>query len=484
MDNSLLKFLSRINVIERTINILKWDLDNCSSEKGINQIYEDINFYNEKLYKLKTSNRYYNLLDGYLKKESNKQNDILNYISNEFLFVNKLKKIPVRLYKEYNALKVKTPKIWLFAKNNNDYSLFKEHLQLMIVKTKEYYAYTSLNNIYDELLACNECNIKSCEIDSLFLEIKNSIKDFVFNQNNVCNDMKIVGYKDFELLSIAEFLLKYIGFDFLRGEITLNSYSITEKISHNDVRITLRRNNNPYEFIRSVLHEGGHALYEQNISNELELFDNGLIKNKFALHESQAKFFEKIIGENINFWIPIYDDMRKLLKFDLDINEFFYNFTKKSKSIVRLKSDELSYCMHIIMRYEIEKKIFNENYDINKLPDLWNRKIKEYFNLVVENDSEGILQDIHWSDGSFGYFPTYLLGVIYDGMILEILNNSIGDLNVLLKNKKIEVIVKFLIDTIYCHGGAYSFKEIIQKFGYSSISSNQIIDFFKEKYFL
>ena len=157
-------------------------------------------------------------------------------------------------------------------------------------------------------------------------------------------------------------------------------------------------------------------------------------------------------------------------------------FNNAKVSLIRTKADELTYCMHIIIRYEIEKEIFNGNIDLENLDLIWNRKYKEYLGIDVPNDREGILQDMHWSDGSFGYFPTYLLGSIFDGMLLENINNKLGDVDELLKNGRIKEITKYLNDNIHLFGGSYNINEVANRLCNSDLDVKPIINYFKSKY--
>lgn len=184
----------------------------------------------------------------------------------------------------------------------------------------------------------------------------------------------------------------------------------------NDIRIAFRRTTDPIDFVTTIIHEGGHGIFEQNIAPKLSKFENTTISDLYALHESQSRFFENMLGRNKNFWVPIYDKIKELLHLDIEIDEFVKLLNTPQCGVNRIVADELTYCMHIILRYEIEKMIFNEQIDISQLSKIWNQKTLEYLNVEVKNDAEGLMQDVHWSEVSFGYFPSYLLGANYDGI--------------------------------------------------------------------
>ena len=138
--------------------------------------------------------------------------------------------------------------------------------------------------------------------------------------------------------------------------------------------------------------------------------------------------------------------------------------------------------MHIIIRYEIERDIFNNNLSVDELPKVWNKKMKEYLGLEVPDDTNGVLQDVHWSEGAFGYFPSYLLGNIFDGILIEIIENDLGNINELLRTGKIKLITEYLINNIYKYGGVYNSKEVLERLGRKEISSKPLINYFYNKY--
>ena len=249
-------------------------------------------------------------------------------------------------------------------------------------------------------------------------------------------------------------------------------------MGNDDIRITFSQTNNPIDFCSTVIHEGGHGIFEQHINKEYSKYSTDTMSHLFGLHESQSRFYENMLGRNKNFWIPIYDDIKKMLKLDINIDEFVDRLNTVKPSLIRTESDELTYCLHIIIRYEIERDIFNGNIDVDNLNTLWNQKYKEYLGIDVPNDSVGIMQDVHWSEGEFGYFPSYLLGSIYDGMILE----EIKNVNDILKEGKIKDITKYLNENIHIYGGAYNSFEVIKRLTGKELSAKPLINYFKKKY--
>ena len=233
----------------------------------------------------------------------------------------------------------------------------------------------------------------------------------------------------------------------------------------------------------SAIHEGGHAIFEQNLAPEIQNTAAAQI-NLMGLHESQSRFYENILGRNIHFWTPIYGRLGELLpQFQqIPLETFMRAVNDVHPSMIRTEADEVTYCLHVILRYEIEKAIFRDNVPTDQLPALWNAKMQELLGITPANDAEGILQDMHWSDGSFGYFPSYLLGSVYDGMLLPALRRDLGDPDRLLEEGRILEITKWLNEKIHQFGSLYPSKEVLARVCGTELSAKPLLDYFQEKY--
>lgn len=486
MLDKLLDYQREICNLQYTINLLRWELKVAAPKKSVDNLIQLITGYEDKLFILQTSNEYGNLLLDTINSDEFKKIDEAEqrYIHNLLRHFQENKNIPETFFSEYTSLKAKANTVWKEAKEKQDYELFKPYLSKIIKMTKEYYKFLNKDatNLYDVMLNDYEMGMTSDIIDRLFNELKEALIPLIKEVAN--NDA--VGYKgnytEKELLDCATYLLDYIGFDIDRGLLDIYPHGFTEKMNSNDIRIAFSHDNNPVDFVTTIIHEGGHGIFEQNINKNLSRYENTTIDDLYALHESQSRFYENILGRNINFWIPIYDEVSKKLKLNIPLEEFSKALNTVKLSKIRVEADEVTYCLHIIIRYEIERDLFNGSLNVDDIPDVWNKKMKEYLNVDIENNSEGLMQDIHWSEGSFGYFPSYLLGTIYDGMFLEAIEENLGSIDELLKNGKVKEITKFLTENIYQFGGAYTSQEIIQKVSGKELSVKPIINYFYKKY--
>ena len=306
--------------------------------------------------------------------------------------------------------------------------------------------------------------------------------------------MEIVDWSDISALDntyavedqkkVQDYLLRYIGFNFDRGTTGESMHPFTTTLCPGDVRVTNHYDEHlPISSMFSAIHEGGHAIFEQNVD---PVFKGTAVTeiNMMGLHESQSRFFENVLGRNKNFWIPIYDDIKELLPQlkEVSLDTFMRAVNYVQPSLIRTEADEVTYCMHIILRYEMEKAIFKDHVPTAELPALWNKKMQELLGITPDSDATGILQDMHWSDGSFGYFPSYLLGSIYDGMYLEELEKEMGDVDTILAEGRIKEITAWLNEKIHRFGSCYTSKEVLQRVCKKEATAEPLLNYFNKRY--
>ena len=314
--DKLEQYQQKITDLQYTINVLSWDLKISCPEKSQDNMIKLITNNENKLFELTTSSFYGDLLtDAINSEEFNLLEDAeKKYIYNQYKHHTQFIKVPIDFYTKYIELKNKTNVVWKKAKEENNYEMFKPYLKEIIEMTKKYYRYLdNINeNLYDVMLNEYETGT-TCELlDKLFNELKTEIVPLILNQNNKLSTYKYEFTKE-QLIDCGKFLLEYIGFDNKKGLIDIYPHGFTEKMNSNDIRIAIRHSNDPFDFVTTIIHEGGHAIFEQNIKPNLAFYENHCIDNLYALHESQSRFFENILGRNINFWIPIFDKVKEKL---------------------------------------------------------------------------------------------------------------------------------------------------------------------------
>lgn len=480
----LRKYQKEIFDLQHCINVIGWDLRISTPRDEKEEVVALISGLEDKLFKLQTNNDYEILLKSAIESDEFKELSLSEqrYINNLLKNYYKKVNVPNDFYIEYTEFLHKSTIVWEEAKKNNDYNIFKPYLEKVIELTKKYYSYINFDgDLYDVMLNEYEAGLTSDDIDKLFSELKEKILPIIPKEGGLTSFIKI-NASESDVMKCAEFLLDYIGFDMNKGKLGFYPHGFTEKIGNNDVRIAFKKTDNALDFVSTIIHEGGHGILEQNVNSNLTKYECMTCEGINALHESQSRFFENMLGRNINFWIPIYDKVKEMLGLDADINEFVKGLNSPVASLVRTEADELTYCMHIILRYEIERDLFSGKINVDDLPNVWNQKMKEYLGVEVINDKDGVMQDVHWAEGDFGYFPSYLIGSIFDGMFLEIIENDLGSIDEILKSGNIKVITKYLIENIYVNGAAFTGREVLEKLGRNNLSVVPLVNYFYKKY--
>lgn len=313
---------------------------------------------------------------------------------------------------------------WLNAKKAKDFSIFAPSLkEVRDISLRD----VQLNEkrkplAYDTIFDGYERGLTSADLDATFNKCKERLvpllKKIVASKKKIRTDFLSRIVTDEAQMKMSRYLLETMGFDFERGAFTTTEHPFTSELGKNDVRVTTHYYPNMfYSSMFSIIHEGGHALFEQNQPNEN--FEHFIEYNKtMGMHESTSRFYENRIGRSKEFIHLIYPKTCELFPeamHDVSEQEFYEAMNTVSPSLIRTEADEFTYTFHVIIRYEIEKMIVDGGADIADLPRIWNDKYEEYLGVRPSNDAEGILQDVHWSSG-FGYFPTYALGNMYNAM--------------------------------------------------------------------
>lgn len=398
--------------------------------------------------------------------------------------------VPTEELIQYEMLLAKASPIWAKAKQTNDYSYFAPVLKDIIAFNKKYIQYVETNSVkgYDVLLDEYEegSNIKF--YDAFFEMLKKEIvplvkkiqtKGYAFKDDFANRSFNIEKQKQF-----ANYLLNVMCFDQSKGYMKESEHPFTSGFGTSDVRIT----NHYYEnmvvsSIFSVIHEAGHATYEQQCNPALDetLIGGG---TTMAMHESQSRFYENIIGRSYAFWKAHFPKLKLLFQKELEdvsLNDFYHYVNKVENSLIRTEADELTYPLHIMVRYDLEKMIMSDDIDINELPKWWNKLYKEYLGVEVPTDTLGILQDIHWAGGSFGYFPTYALGSAYAAQLLYAMKKEI-DVEQVSQQENLAQVNLWLKEKVHQYGGTLTPEEILVQATGEKFNPKYYVEYLKEKY--
>lgn len=379
---------------------------------------------------------------------------------------------------------------WGKARHEKKFSYFEKNLNDLIKMVKKEAEIIGYNNHpYDAMIDLYEPGMNTFKLDKIFADVKQNLLPFISErlQKQRLNDKFL--YKKYPKDLQWKFgidCLTYMGFDFSRGRQDISLHPFTTSFGADDVRITTRIDEKDVSnMVWSTIHEGGHALYEQGLdSNEYGLPSGNAAS--LGIHESQSRLWENNIGRSQSFWKYHYPKFKKIFPVQTNgvaLKDFIKAINKIAPNKIRTEADELHYHIHIMIRYEIEKEIMETNIKAKDLPKLWNQKYKKYLNVNIENDAEGILQDVHWSHGSFGYFPTYTLGSFYAAQFMSQAKLDIPTLDNQLSKGNTEDLRLWLKKNIFQFGKTYNAEDLCKKITGEHLNIKYFMNYISEKFY-
>jgi carboxypeptidase Taq len=394
--------------------------------------------------------------------------------------------VPAEFVEKSSYAQSKAYEVWVQAKAENDFSKFAPHLAELIELQKEWVKIVSWKGkTYDALLDSYEEGLNMETLDKVFEDLKEKLVPMIkkateqtasiFPLKNVFSPEK---QKQYNLD-----LLQRISYDLDRGRLDESPHPFSSATHPTDSRLTTAINPSNLNSIWSTMHEAGHGMYEQGLNAEESHLPSGQALS-LSIHESQSRFWENMIGKNLLFWKNEFTNLREYFKEEIGEmtpESFWKALNKVEPSLIRIDADELTYHMHIIIRYEMEKAIFEEGVAVEDLPALWNQKYKEYLGVEVPTDSQGILQDVHWSCAMFGYFPTYSLGSMYAAQFYNFMKSN-AEVEEKLARKEYSAIRQWLNDNIHSLGSIYDAEEICEKVTGEKLKASYLINYLAEKY--
>ena len=471
------------------LSIASWDSNTEAPKNAIPYRAEMLSVISGESFSLATSKDYQDAVYGLYEDKDNLDLQTRKEVEKAKRSLDKIVKIPKEEYVAYYKLINISEKIWEEAKEKDDYELFKPYLKEIIEAQKKMIAYRGYTkDVYDVLLDDYEEGMSKALYDDFFNTIKTELVPFVKevlkqkpeNKPGFITD----DYEEDDQKRFVEYLMDVFNYDLDRGVLKKSVHPFTWNTHSQDVRFTVRYLKDfVFSSIFAGIHELGHALYEQQIDEALDT-TNLNTGTSMGMHESQSRFYENMIGRSKAFWETNFDQFKALFPKQLegvDVDDFYQAINWVEESFIRVEADELTYPLHILIRYEIERMIFEEDLDLETLPTIWNQKMKQYLNIEPQKASDGVLQDVHWSAGMFGYFPTYALGSAYAAQIYYTLIEEL-DFEGLIKEGNIATINAWLKEKIHHFGSLKKPREILKEITNEDFNPSYYVRYLKEKY--
>lgn len=456
---------------------------------------EQISLLASLIHEEKTSRSYKNLLEKivFLKSGKLKSQDytktqaiIIREWRKDFLRASKL---PSSFVKEFSQTTSEATQIWAIARKENNFKLFLPFLEKIIRMNREKAEiYGFEEHPYDALIQCYEPCMTEKRLTSIFNPLQKELKSLLkkikggktskakFLQKKVSDDVqKEIGHWIAEAMPVDP--------GYTRLDVSSHPFSIA--LNPRDSRITTRIL--PTAFmsnIYSILHEAGHSMYEMGLP--VEHFGTSLCEAaSLSVHESQSRWWETLIGKSLPFWKHYYPKLKKMVPAvlkNVTLDQFYRAINQVKPSFIRVEADEVTYCLHVVLRFEIEKQLIAGTLAPVDLPAAWNAKFKELFGMSPPSDKEGCLQDIHWSCGDFGYFPTYALGNLLAAQLFVPFSKEHKDWDERLGKGDLEMIRGWLKDNVHQFGRTFTLDELTKKITGKPLSEEAYCSYLKKKY--
>ncbi len=473
MELSVLKenfkaYQRKMHAYDHAMNVLQYDFETVMPKGGSEGFTETIGILSEVSYNLSIGDELRDMIGELLANKDAIDFQTRREAEELLESIEKIEKIPVGEFVAFQKLAAKASFVWHSAKPNNDYKSFEPLLKEIIAYQTRFAGYMKPSlPAYDALLDEFERGMTQSMLDPYFKAIRESLVPLIHEIGTVKQPDTSFLEQSYPLESqraFSDYLMEVLTIDRNYCNIGEVEHPFTTEFNKHDVRITTHYlENMMHDSMYSVIHEGGHALYELHTGDELigSVLARGA---SMGIHESQSRFYENIIGRSEAFIGHIFPKMKEFFPAQLKSvtpRQFFLAVNKSTPSLIRTQADELTYSLHIMVRYELEKRLIGGTLSTKDLPEAWNAMYKEYLGVIVPSDREGVLQDSHWSSGAFGYFPSYSIGSAYSAQMLAAMKKDL-DFNGLIANGDLKPIIEWLTERIYKYGCLLKPNELVQ----------------------
>jgi carboxypeptidase Taq len=399
------------------------------------------------------------------------------------------KKLPKKLVTDLARETSVAQHRWIEARQKDDFSLFEPNLKRLLGLVREKAEKLGYgDHPYDALLDLFEPETTTARIKPVFQELKAGLKELV---EGICQSAQVDNtflHRPYPVEKQERFgrqVLRDMGYDFERGRLDLSAHPFTTTLGSDDVRLTTRYNEHFFNTgIFGSIHEGGHGLYELGFSDIIRgnILADG---TSLGIHESQSRMWENLVGRSLPFWKHYFPELKRLFPDalgDVPLDAFYRGINRVEPSFIRVEADEVTYNLHIVLRFEMELELIDGSLKVENLPSAWNEKMQELLGITPKNDAEGVLQDIHWSHGAFGYFPTYTLGNLYAAQFFHAAADRLPDLTAHIEAGNLTVLLNWLRENIHAHGSMYTAEELCGKVAGEPLTPKYFLEYLREKF--
>jgi carboxypeptidase Taq len=400
------------------------------------------------------------------------------------------RRLPAELVRRKSEATGRALDAWMSCRPNNDFASYRPHLEgIFAIVREEAEALGYPDQPYDALLNRFEPGMPTRRLAAVFQELKEGLLPLlrqVLERVDQVEDAFLHRSYDVDLQwQLGLRILQEMGYDFNRGRQDKSPHPFTTSFGIPDVRITTRVNEHDFRTaLFGTIHEGGHALYEQNFDPR---FDRGPLAqgSSLGIHESQSRLWENLVGRSRPFWNRWFGEVKAMFPAALEgvgFQQFYAAINRVRPSLIRVEADELSYNLHIFIRFELELELLSGRLAVADLPAAWNAKMKENLGVEPPSDADGCLQDMHWADAAVGYFPTYALGNLYGVQIFRQARHDLPDLDGQISSGRLAPLKDWLVERVYRPARGLDPGDLLRQVTGAELSPQPWLDYVREKY--
>jgi len=489
--NQLKEILGEVADLNHAGSVLSWDQQVNMPPGGGEARGQQLATLGKIAHEKSTSDEVGKLLDELKKEFAGSDSDESAMIRVAARNYDKATRVPAEFVAEQSIVTTAAFEAWVEAKGKSDFSVFRPHLEKVVGLVQKYISFfPPADHPYDILLDDYEPGMKTAEVQEIFGSLRPKQVELIkkissAKQVALRDDFLHKKYNEKKVWDFSEIIIGRFGYDFSRGRQDKAAHPFETSFSVDDVRITNRfEPNSPLATFFSGMHESGHAMYEQGVNPAYERTPlAGGVSS--AVHESQSRMWENLVGRSLPFCEQFFPELKKTFPSQLagvSAKSFYKAINKVEPSLIRVNADEATYNLHVMLRLELEIEMVAGRVAIKDLPEIWNAKMRETLGITPPDDAHGVLQDVHWSYGLFGYFPTYALGNLVSAQLWEKINKDIKDLDDQIRKGRFDSLLGWLREKIHVHGHKYDPQDLVQKVTGSRIDSAAYVRYLTRKY--
>lgn len=487
----LKQLLAEISDLGEIESLLGWDMQTYMPPGGSESRSYQMSTIARLMHEMFTGEKVGQLLEDLRETEAQLPADsddarMLKLVRREY---QKNTRIPAEMVAEFVEVTAKAHEVWQTARQNNDFAAFQPYLERIVaLRQQQAHLFAPFDHIYDPLLDDFEPGMLTKDVQAIFQTLRTEQVELIkaiAARPQVNDDFLHVNYPEKAQWDFGVDVITKFGYDWSRGRQDKSVHPFTTSFGSSDVRITTRFDpERSASALFSTMHEAGHALYEQGLHPR---FSRTFLARaaSLAVHESQSRMWENLVGRSLPFWTHFYPKLQQAFGAQLDgvdLTTFYKGINRVEPSLIRVEADEATYNLHIMLRLELEIALMDGSLAVKDLPEAWNDRCEDYLGIRPTNDRDGVLQDVHWSGGSIGYFPTYALGNLISVQLWEKMNADLPGLEDDIRNGQFAALLDWLRTHVHQHGAKYEPQELVQMITGSKIDPHPYLRYLKTKY--